>query len=80
MEELRQYLKSLPVAERHAFAARIGTTLKYLGVALAAKKRLGIETAIRIERESGRRVMRSMVRPDVDWEYIRAADHEAAGA
>lgn len=71
MEKLRDYLNSLTVPEQIDFATRCGTTAGYLRMAISAKKKLGGNFAIAIERESEGRVKCEEIRPDIDWAYIR---------
>jgi DNA-binding transcriptional regulator YdaS (Cro superfamily) len=74
MEQLRAFLRSLPdMVARHAFAARCGTSFGYLKTAINARKRFGVELVIAIERASEGVVTRKMLRPDVDWDFLRSA-------
>jgi DNA-binding transcriptional regulator YdaS (Cro superfamily) len=80
--ELLAYLNALPPSEQVAFATRCKTTVGYLRKAISIKQPLREGLCIDIERESGRRVLCEMMRPDVDWEYLRnsaqAADERMA--
>lgn len=84
MDALRLYLNSIPVADQLKFAERCGTTLGYLRKAISAGQLLREKVVIAIERESGGAVTCELLRPDVDWGYLRgttpAADGEAAHA
>lgn len=71
METLREYLKSLSLVDRVAFARRCGTTYGYLRKALYVGNKLGGDLAVAIDRESGGRVRCEELRPDIDWSYVR---------
>lgn len=71
MEQLREYLNSLPVSDQEAYAARCKTSLGYLRKALSTGSRLGESLCIDLDRESGGRVKCDLLRPDVDWAYLR---------
>lgn len=72
MDKLRAYLNALSVAEQIEFAVRCGTTIGYLRKALAVKgARIGESLCIAIDRESGGAVPCEVLRPDVDWAYLR---------
>lgn len=73
---LRDYLRSLPGDDaREAFAAASGTTLNYLKLIAYNRsgkgKRAGAALAVRIDRASGGMVPVEVLRPDVDWAYLR---------
>lgn len=71
METLRAYLMSLPLPVRTAFAVRCGTTLGYLRKAIHVGNKLGGDLAVAIDRESGGAVRCEVLRPDIDWTYVR---------
>ena len=73
MDKLLKFINSLPTAEQAQFAARCGTTIGYLRKACSIGNRLGADIAILIERESGGIVTCDMVRPDVDWSFLRSS-------
>lgn len=73
MDKLIAYLNSLPQVERDPFAARCGTTVGYLRKASSVKQPLGEVLCLRIGMESGGKVAPEDLRPDVDWQYMRAA-------
>lgn len=73
METLRAYLKSLKLADRIAFARRCGTTFGYLRKAINVGNKLGADLAVAIDRESGGKVRCEVLRPDIDWSYVRRA-------
>lgn len=75
MESLRQYLNSLPPSEQSAYAKRCGTTIGYLRKALSTKPNLDGALARRLDEESGGKVPRSELRPDV---FGTESDEKAA--
>lgn len=73
MEELLAFINSLPADERDAWCIRCGTTQGYLRKACSKKQNLGEGICIRIEKESAAAVRCEMLRPDVDWAYLRGS-------
>jgi DNA-binding transcriptional regulator YdaS (Cro superfamily) len=73
METLRTYVMSLSPVERTAFARRCGTTVGYLRKAWYVGNKLGGDLAVAIDRESGGAVRCEVLRPDIDWSYLRRA-------
>lgn len=71
MDELREYLKSLPPAEQAKYAARCGTSIGYLRKALCRRPKLGESLAIALDRESRGAVSCEKLRPDIDWAFLR---------
>lgn len=71
MQEILEYLRSLPPAEREAFAARCKTSVGYLRKAVSAKQQLGVELCVHLERESGGVLRCERLFPGLDWEYLR---------
>lgn len=65
MESLRLYLNSLPPPEQSAYAKRCGTTIGYLRKALSTKPALDGALARRLDEESGGKVSRRELRPDI---------------
>lgn len=72
MDELRKYINGLSVVEQDAFARRCGTTVGYLRKACSTGQSIGERIAINIDRESAGKVRCDILRPDVDWAYLRA--------
>ena len=72
MDELRAYLNSLEPEQQKAYAARCKTTVGYLRKAISIGQQLAIDLSIALDRESGGKVHCSALRPDVDWNYLRA--------
>lgn len=68
--DFRTYFLSIPTAERAAFAARCGTSLRFL-TNVAYGRKPGEKLCIAIERESGGKVRCEVLRDDVDWGYLR---------
>lgn len=63
--DLKTYLKSLPdEAAREAFAMRCETTLGHMRNVMYGYKPCATDLAVRIERESGRAVLRPELRND----------------
>lgn len=69
--KLRNYLKNLSTEEREVFAAKCGTTYKFLRNIAYGYRRAGESLCINIERESDGAVICEELRPDVDWAYLR---------
>jgi DNA-binding transcriptional regulator YdaS (Cro superfamily) len=77
MQEILEYLRSLPPAEREAFAARCKTSVGYLRKAVSAKQQLGVELCVHLERESGGLLRCERLFPGLDWEYLRRSACQA---
>ena len=71
MQTLLTYLNSLGKADRTSFVERCGTSEGYLRKAISNGQRLGEGLCIAIDRESRRAVQCEVLRPDVDWAYLR---------
>lgn len=71
MQTLLTYLNSLGKADRASFVERCGTSEGYLRKAISKGQRLGEGLCIAIDRESQRAVQCEVLRPDVDWAYLR---------
>lgn len=79
MQTLLTYLNRLGKAERTSFVERCSTSEGYLRKAISKGQRLGEGLCIAIERESKRAVQCEVLRPDVDWAYLRqSANQEVA--
>lgn len=72
MRELIDYLSGLTPQDQSAFAARCQTSIGYLRKAVSAKQKLGVELCIRLDRESGGAIRCEQLRPNLDWEHLRA--------
>ena len=71
MKTLREFINSLTPAQRTDFANRCKTTVGYLRKACSVNQQLGADLCILIDRESGGLVACEVLRPDVDWAYLR---------
>ena len=71
MKPLISYLNSLTTSEQAAYAARCGTSVGYLRKAASTGQRLGESLCIALDRESSGIVSCELLRPDVDWAYLR---------
>ena len=78
METLRTYLNGLETREQIDFCLRCKTSMGYLRKALSIGQRLGESLCIDIERESSGAVRCEVLRPDVDWAYLRGTEKRAA--
>lgn len=70
--ELKDYLETMTLDQRDAFAIRCGTSAGHLRNISYGYKPCGEKLAIEIERESEGRVLCEKLRPDVDWAYLRS--------
>lgn len=78
--KLLSFLKSVPVSERDAFAARCETSWGYLLQIGYEKKNCGEKIAINIERESKRQVTCEELCPKTDWQVVRGSAPVAIAA
>ncbi len=69
MNELRAFLNTLSVEQQAAFAAKCGTTIASLRVAISKQSKIGAELCVAIEKNSNGLVTRKNLRPD-SWESI----------
>jgi DNA-binding transcriptional regulator YdaS (Cro superfamily) len=68
--DIKAFYLTIPAKDRAAFAERCGTSLAFLrNVAYGRKP--GEKLCIAIERESAGKVRCEVLRPDVDWGYLR---------
>jgi DNA-binding transcriptional regulator YdaS (Cro superfamily) len=74
MDELLEYLNSLAREEQEDLATRCDTTVGYLRKAISVGQKLRTELAVDLDRETGGKVSCSRLRPDIDWEYLRARE------
>ena len=65
MDTLRTYLTGLNPPEQAAYAAKAGTTIGYLRKAMSKGQRFDGALARRLDEESGGKVSRHDLRPDV---------------
>ena len=71
MHILLAFLNRMPPDEQAGFALRCGTSVGYLRKAVSAGQPFREKLAISIERESAGVVPCELLRPDVDWDYLR---------
>lgn len=69
---LLEFLNSKTTEDQAQFARACGTTIGYLRLIAYGKRRCGESLAINIDRESSGQVSLDEMRPDVDWEHVRA--------
>jgi hypothetical protein len=69
--KLLEYLKSIPTAERSAFAEACSTSLGHMNNVAYGYKPCGESLAIAVERESHGKSTVEENCPDVDWAVIR---------
>lgn len=78
--KLLEYLHSQTTENQADFATRCGTTIGYLRLVAYGARRCRESLAINIDRESGRAVKMEVLRPDVDWDHVRAQGRAEEGA
>lgn len=78
MEALHAYLKTMSTTDQAAFAKRCHTSLNYLRKAISTGQKLRESLVIDIERESAGAVRCELIRPDVDWAYLRGTEQLTA--
>jgi DNA-binding transcriptional regulator YdaS (Cro superfamily) len=69
---LSDYLKTLSRDLLEDFAKRVGTTPAHLKQVAGGHRRAGEYLCINIDRETSGLVNCELLRPDVDWAYIRS--------
>lgn len=74
---LKEYLNSLTVKEAESLAARCNTSFAYLKQIAYGHRRCREALAIRLEKESGKKITCEQLRPDVDWAYLRSSQTAA---
>lgn len=70
--ELSTYIKSMNKDELKSFADRCGTSPQYLKKVYLGYRQPSGDLAINIERESNRTIRVEQLRPEADWQFIRA--------
>jgi len=63
MQELKEFIYSMPFDEQLSFARSCNTTLGYLKKAIYKNHELGPELSVLIEENSGKKVTRRMLHP-----------------
>jgi len=70
---LHEYLKAFDKAALEAFAKRCGTSAGQLRQVAYCNRRASAALAVSIERESRGTVTCEVLRPDIDWAYLRGS-------
>lgn len=71
MKQLLDYINSIPVSEREAFAKRCGTTFDYLRQIAYGNRTCSAELAIDLERESQGVLKCETLNTRADWDFVR---------
>jgi DNA-binding transcriptional regulator YdaS (Cro superfamily) len=71
--ELTEYIRRFNRVDLEDFAHRCATTAGQIRQVSLGNRRAGESLAINIERESNGAVTCEVLRPDVDWAYIRSS-------
>lgn len=69
--DFKTYWLALSSTERESFAAACETTTGHLRNIAYGDRSCAEKLAIAIERESDRKVTCEVMRPDVDWKFLR---------
>lgn len=70
---LHEFLKGLNKADLDAFARRCATSAGQLRQVAYCNRRASAALAVNIERESKGAVVCEVMRPDIDWAYLRGS-------
>lgn len=70
---LHEFLKGLIKADLEAFAGRCGTSPGQLRQVAYCNRRASAALAVNIERETQGVVVCEVLRPDIDWAYLRGS-------
>jgi DNA-binding transcriptional regulator YdaS (Cro superfamily) len=71
MDTFHSFFKALSKDEREAFAKTVGTSVAYLWQIIYKQRRCSESLAIEISKASKGSVHFGILRPDVDWAYVR---------
>lgn len=74
---LLDYMKPLSKADIDAFAVACSTTTGQLKQIAYGHRRAGAALAIAIDRQSEGKVPCEVLRPDIDWSYLRGTNAAA---
>jgi DNA-binding transcriptional regulator YdaS (Cro superfamily) len=77
---LHDYIKPFDKQALEDFATSCGTTVGQIKQVAYGYRRPGAALAISIERESSRSVTCEVMRPDIDWAYLRSSDPTKSAA
>lgn len=72
---LLDYIKGLNAAQLEAFAACCDTSAGHLKQIAYGNRRANAGLAIAIDRQTKGYVTCEMLRPDIDWQYLRMKEH-----
>jgi DNA-binding transcriptional regulator YdaS (Cro superfamily) len=72
---LLDYIKGLDTAQLEGFAASCETSAGQLKQIAYGNRRANAGLAIAIDRQTSGRVTCEMLRPDIDWQYLRSRGH-----
>jgi DNA-binding transcriptional regulator YdaS (Cro superfamily) len=78
MEKLRAYLNSLSLDDQKAFSLRCGASIGYLRKAISINQQLSEGLCLRLAMESGFSLQPEDLRPDINWQALRAAFQQSA--
>ncbi|MGV8860166.1 MAG: transcriptional regulator [Pseudomonas sp.] len=70
---LHEYLKAMNKTDLEIFANRCGTSAGQLRQVAYCNRRASAALAVSIERESKGAVVCEVLRPDIDWAYLRSS-------
>ncbi len=71
---LHEFLKGLNKTDLEAFASRCDTSAGQLRQVAYCNRRASAALAVNIERESKGAVVCEVMRPDIDWAYLRGSE------
>ena len=75
--ELLQYIKPMTADQLESFAKRCGTSAGQLKQVAYGHRRASAGLAIEVDRHSGAVVTCEVLRPDIDWAYLRSSQQAA---
>lgn len=67
---LKEFMKTIPMQQREAFACECGTTLNYLNMVRCGAKKANKSLCMAIEKRSAGAVRCEELRPDIEWKHI----------
>lgn len=75
---LLDFIKGMDAAQLGAFAANCGTSAGQLKQVAYGNRRANAGLAIAIDRQTKGKVTCEVLRPDIDWQYLRVDAHTSA--